>query len=245
MIKLSPKLMALFIPTNPRYNILMEDLTQQLPYLIKLFSQKYPDKSQEEMEQLITDVSDLDPTEDKNLTQTLLTWVIDNSFRYPEDKEKVQKLIKDYLSLKQKDPVLLKNFPKYSSPQELSRDIDKQLRPEELIAGQRQEKISEIAGLPGVKELYNDGRIAVLEISNADSMVKLSSGTKWCTSNKSTTRDYLKNGLFYLFYRNGKKYALAHLKSKQFMNIRDEPIQADNELVRIIKKVLPKSIDIT
>ncbi len=233
---MNPVIISMLIQEDIRHNngLISEGMTQQLPYLIKQLQNKYK-LPEQKLEKLLNQISEIDPTEDKNYLTHVVKWIVNGSVRWPEDSNKVQQAILEYGKIKKNNPVTLKTIGKYDSLQDLMQDIDKVLRPDEVKQASRKEKIDQIV-LPGSKVIYNDGKYAILEVANSDAAVKYSGGTKWCTSNRRTAQCYLKDGPLYVIYKDGRKYALLHVKSRQLMDISDKPAN-DIELGKVLNNV--------
>jgi hypothetical protein len=99
-------------------------------------------------------------------------------------------------------------------------------------AGAKPESI-EVPDLPGVQKIYDDGVIAILEVADLDSVVKLGSGTKWCTSNRSQAKNYLTAGPLHVIYKNGKKFAQTN--EEELMDLRNMEIY-DLRLINTLKE---------
>ena len=228
---MDPEYISQLITENVRYNsglewyTIYEDLEEQLPYLIKQLTNKLGEQKATET---IQNLAQLDPTNKKSYIGTYIKWLNDGTFRYPEDNIKLKQTIQDYEQLKNKHP--LPKINKFKSLQDLTHLIDQHLRPQTLKQEKRKIKITNLEQYGNI--IYNDGELAVIEITDPNSAVTLSSGTKWCTSDKKTAKEYLDKGPLYIIYKDGKKFAQAHLQSGQYMNLRDESL--DNNIVQDI-----------
>jgi hypothetical protein len=226
-----PKQIALFITEdiNTNNGLVFEDLQQQLIYLKKQLGNK---------EKILPELAELDPTEEKVILHKYVQWITNKTLRWPEDKEKLKQAIADYTQIKKKY-LKFKNITKYNSLQELTTDIDKILRPQELKTAQRQ---SRIIAPNGSEKIYEDKTYTILKITTSEAAVELSKGTKWCTSNNRVAQKYLKEGPLYVIYKDGRKYAQLHINTGQIADIRDNSIIPEVELGDILMKFLPKTL---
>ena len=71
---------------------------------------------------------------------------------------------------------------------------------------------------------FNEGDIMIVKVTGANAATKYASGTKWCTSSKSTAQSYLNRGPLYVVFRNGQKYGQIHTQENQVMDLQDRPL---------------------
>jgi hypothetical protein len=76
----------------------------------------------------------------------------------------------------------------------------------------------------GAKHVLSKGEFDVVEITGTEAAISLSSGTKWCTSNKFQAKHYLKQGPLYLIYKNGERIYMVHYQSGQFKDTADKDV---------------------
>jgi len=214
-------------------DLLLDDVAQQIPHFIRDLEQKLGRKEAEEItDQLV----DEDPTKDKELAHVFVKWVVNGSLRWPEDRERLKQSVQDYLKLRSQDPSF-KKLSKFETLQSIEQEVNRRLRPGQYKALQKGEQLKVV---PGAKVIHNQGQWTVVEVLDPDAAVQLSSGTKWCTSDRDTAEDYLSDGPLYIIYKAGKKYAQAHLETGQVMNLKDETLE-DPEVLEIIKTAVPES----
>jgi len=90
----------------------------------------------------------------------------------------------------------------------------------------------------GSKMIFNDGDTQVVEVTEPEAACHFGKGTKWCTSDESTAKQYLDSAPLYVIFLKGKKYAQLHLSgtSTQIMDLRDRPIKIDDQVRAILIK---------
>lgn len=90
----------------------------------------------------------------------------------------------------------------------------------------------------GASLLYNDGNYQIVKVNTPEAACDLSRGTKWCTSDPHIVSNYLEQSPLYVFYEEGKKFAQLHagIREIQFMDLRDRPIQINEQVVELIAR---------
>jgi hypothetical protein len=180
---------------------------------------------------IVQQASDVDPTKKGKYTEWIISRVKTGDIDLNRDTPKISSALRDFDTISNK---------KLARQQYNLQDIN-QYSLEDLVkisntykgeTGEKPESI-EVPDLPGVKKIYDDGVVAILEVIEPASAVKLGSGTKWCTSRLMTARDYLKKGPLYVIYKDGKKFAQTN--TDELKNLRDQEIY-DKEVFGVLDK---------
>ena len=219
------------------------DVQQRIPIWIK----KYFDNDQDKASGLIPDIIASDPTRGKYSEWLVRQWK-NNTARFPEDNENLTKNLT--LFNQKKSKLDNKDINSYT-PGSLVRVLDQQFG---LTKSERKNARSGGMQLPPGAELIIDGEYRtfagirsasmdsyqVVKITTHEASSLLCSGTQWCVANKETAEEYLRDGPLYLFYVGGERKYLVQIKSNQYMNVYDEPV--DDIIKWELTKVLEPEI---
>lgn len=154
---------------------------------------------------------------------------------WPEDKDRGVEVFNWYMENRKDSKVqnrMREMFPGRSiknvllfSIYELE-DLQDSLTPVSVQAAKNTRWKPEDRGISPLKAetVFEEDGWLVVKIMDAGVASTYASGTRWCTSNKSTAAGYLANGALYVLFRNGQKYGQIHGQSNQVMDVRDRPI---------------------
>jgi hypothetical protein len=181
----------------------------------------------------------VDPTGDRG---SYLEWVVSRvnrgNIRWPEDKARVSRALKEYNSLK-KQPRYLKQYNvspdiNHYSLHDLEK-INRSIHGDPDLVPEPGEKI-----FPETKwfATINEGRDKILMVGGPGTDLKqsiqsacaLGAGTEWCTGGEEgedSARHYLEQGPLFIIYRDGKPY--AQTDSDQLMDVDDNPISIEDD----------------
>jgi len=94
----------------------------------------------------------------------------------------------------------------------------------------------------GASVLYNDGINQVVSVTDPQAACTLGAGTKWCTSDAETARDYLDKSPLFVLYKNGKKYGQMHMgdgvdpETIQLRNLQNRELPITHEVRSVLIK---------
>jgi len=203
----------------------LKDIERRIPiFLKKHYRNTPPDKAIKQIEQLTA----LDPIRGK-YTEWIIRQHNKNTIRIPEDNEKITRLLKQFHQHKRQ--LSDKDINNYT-PGRLSKALA------EVGVSKRQAKKKGRTGqlaLPSGAELVLDRPpYQIVKITDPKASTIVCSGTDWCTANLDTAKEYLRDGLLYVIYKNGERYALAHAYSEQVMDVYDGEFEG-KERIRLLK----------
>ena len=190
---------------------------------------------------IIDEIEAIDPSRGKSI-EWIIHQLIKKIIRWPEDKNRINQALTTYYQIK-KSPRLLKQ---YNISSHLFNHTIQDL---ELLDDKVRgiiEKPESLADIPqDVEKIYDDGVYAAIKPLTAKATCALAKGTKWCTSDIKTAKEYISkgNGLI-IFYKNGKKIAQGD-NNHQLMDLRDRPIISDKDLIIIyfkLTKMIPADL---
>jgi hypothetical protein len=200
---------------------------KRLRELFKNYPKITPDK--------ILDMETVDPTGNKG---SYLEWVVNRvsrgNIRWPEDKTRVLRALKEYNDLKKQ--------PRYLKQHNVSADINQYTLHDLEKINRSIHGDPDLVPAPGEQILpatkwfatMNGGRDKILRIGGPGTDLKqsiksactLGEGTKWCTGGKDaedSARHYLEKGPLFIIYRDGQPY--AQTDRDQLMDVHDYPIE--------------------
>ena len=171
--------------------------------------QTISDTTKLEPASVLEQLENIDPTKNKQYVPWLVKQLAANQFRL-EDRHRINNLLTDFLSIKNRLPQEQRDLGKLSLHQ-LDDIVDKAMNVE--LATDKEETTDTGAGtfpvVPGSKVLYNGplGQLAIPETEEAS--YALGSGTKWCTAarNHNMFDVYNDESPLYIWRdKNGEKY---------------------------------------
>jgi hypothetical protein len=188
---------------------------------------------------IVQQASDTDPTKKGKYVEWIISRIKSGDIDLTKDASQISSALKDFEAISNKklarQQYNLKDINQYNLDDVVN--ISRTYRGE---AGPKPESVSD-SGLPGVRKFYDDGVIAILEVTDPDSAVDLAGGTKWCTSNRSQASSHLEDGPLYVIYKNGKK--LAQTDGNELKDLHDEDM-FDLDLARLLNKAGIDAIEI-
>ena len=95
-------------------------------------------------------------------------------------------------------------------PEELLQLFIEQNLHEEQKSETKKEKDVLNEGGPGAAIIFKNGPWKVFDVTTPDMAVFLGSNSHWCTTQKSTARDYLKSGHLYIIMKDNKPWGQYH-----------------------------------
>lgn len=144
----------------------------------------------------------------------------------PEDKERVQKVLKDFEILNNRNQLQFKNIQQYLKIHTLEDEI-REVKGEALGESFSFD-VQKYLKLPGVELYGQNSEWLILEVSDPESLSQIADSTNWCTINPTTAKYYLSFGNQYvIFKKEGDKlvkYAQAEKNFSQFKNVKDDEI---------------------
>ncbi len=154
---------------------------------------------------------------------------------WPEDQDRALETFNWYMTNRKESDVqnrMRERFPgrNIKNPLEFSiwdmEDVEASLTPESEAEARNERWMPSEMGLKASQAdvAFNEGDIMIVKVTGADAASKYASGTKWCTSNKSTAQSYLNRGPLYVVFRNGQKYGQIHTQDNQVMDLQDRPL---------------------
>lgn len=213
-----------------------------MPFFHKQYEKWYKNQgtqySEAHTNELIRTANDADPTGERAVyTQWLINMDIAGKIAFPEDIEKVKEALTIFDRVKKLANVNIpKDINQYKSYSELAKAIEPYET--EISKGERER----VKVRKGSKEIYNDGLYIVYWIDTPEASHDLcyKFGAKnWCTKDVSYAKQYLTDGPLFMFLKDGKPYAQAHVESQSLMDKYDHPADEDlyNELKPILKEL--------
>jgi len=202
------------------------DLNSLMNNLIQALRKKYPDWSDEELEDYIRNViNPLDPTGiEANYTLWIILQLRNNQISLPEDEERVKQLLKYYDLNKKKVSGLPKDiyFVDFNELENMINELKEKGEIREKSLREQYEEIKE-----GVKEIYNDGTYRILECTTPEAVVRFGRGSKWCTTDIEKAKEYLEYGPIYRIFVDGNPY--ASLNYVGIIDVMDRDLEYDDD----------------
>lgn len=155
-----------------------------------------------------------------------LEWVLKSwkkgLVRLPEDTDKLKEQLAQFTKLKRSPAFKEEHSGDINSytPAELYEAVQQ----DELLSNKEQVRQLIEKGAPGAKLIGESQGIKCFYVTDPALLMILASGTNWCVTQESYAEEYMKDGPFWAFYKEGEPYALLHPASKQFMDPKDHPI---------------------
>jgi len=187
---------------------------------------------------LIKNISDLDPTGNKELTFWLVLNYANNRINRYEDiaSRAIPELLKYKALLKKPNltpPLTIRDINQIKGLTSLEEIID-QYKEVDVTSNKEQENKEEqnFFNTNQAELIYNDSQVKVVVPKTKAASCFFGINTKWCTAAKKNDRfdDYNEKGPLYivLFKKENKRYQF-HFQTGQFMNEKDESVNP-NEL---------------
>ena len=170
----------------------------------------------------------IDPTKNKQYVPWLVKQLATSQFRL-EDRPRINKLLTDFLSIKNRLPQEQRDLGRLSLHQ-LDDIVDQAMSVDLATDKQQAPATGTFPVVPGSKVLYNGplGQLAIPETEEAS--CELGRGTKWCTAAKTRNMfsHYSKEAPLYVWRdKNGEKYQFHFGDEFQFMDSRDRAISKE------------------
>jgi len=176
------------------------------------------------------------------MPEQALEWVVksisNKSGRWPEDKPRfttIWELFSNGREFKNKSKRLFADRNS-NNPLEFTlhdfESVEDALKPQDHQKSKR-EQVKELKS-EGAKTILDRQGWKVIEVTSGEASEYYARGTRWCTSDKETANDYLKEGPLYVIIHNGEKKAQYHPESQQITNIKDRPLMVNNSIVKIL-----------
>lgn len=208
--------------------IRMADHEARVEHLIK----KYPKVRPETIKELPT----ADPTPNKIFLEWLVRQVLNGSLRWPEDGSRATEALTVYAKLK-KSPRLLQEQGAHPDINKYNfgtlEDLKEKVQGVDLESRRKMEQKTKMAG---AKQIYKDDKVTVIQIGGEG--VDLNEAgkaaciygkhTRWCTSNESTAKGYLRDGPLFVVSFEGQKICQSHPATNQLKDLEDHNISARN-----------------
>jgi len=188
---------------------------------------------------LIKNISDLDPTGNKELTFWLVLNYANNRINRYEDiaSRAIPELLKYKALLKKPNltpPLTIRDINQIKGLTSLEEIVDQYQEKETTSNKEQENKEEQNFFNTGQAELiYNDSQVKVIVPKTKEASCFFGINTKWCTAAKSSNNmfdEYNTDGPLYivLFKKENKRFQF-HFQSEQFMNEKDEYVNP-NEL---------------
>ena len=167
----------------------------------------------------------IDPTKNKQYVPWLVKQLAANQFRL-EDRPRINKLLTDFLSIKNRLPQEQRDLGRLTLHQ-LDDIVDQAMSVDLATDKQQAPATGTFPVVPGSKVLYNGplGQLAIPETEEAS--CELGRGTKWCTAAQEDNMfsHYSKEAPLYVWRdKNGEKYQFHFGEEAQLMDSRDRPL---------------------
>lgn len=216
---------------------LLEDKREQI---IQWIRKRNPSLSGEEANQIIDESNEIDPTGRIGAyTFWIVKQLIYKNINFPEDKEKVKKTLELFQNaIRSSESIIPKDINQYRSYGELAQTLKPFEKGEQPLS--KKEITRNLADI-GTKEIYNDGKIQIIEISTPEAAAKWCKGTEWCTKDPRFAKSYLQVEPLHLLIENGeRKYLIGDKGSgREMRDIYDTFIDIEEyqKYMNILKKV--------
>jgi len=221
-----------------KLSCLVEATLKDIERRIPIFLQKhYRDIPSDQATKLIEQLAALDPTRGK-YTEWIIRQHNNGAIRIPEDSEKITRLLKQFHRNKQQ--LSDKDINNYT-PGGLAKALD-QIGGTSKRQAKKKGRAGKLALPPGAEQVLDKPPYQIVKITDAKASTIICSGTEWCTANLESAESYLEGGPLYVIYKNGDRYALAHAKSDQVMDVYDEPYEGE-ESKRLLKLLVGIDLD--
>ncbi len=198
-------------------------------------------------EELLKLVNKADPTKEKKFEAWLIKQLVFKNIRLPEDAPRIKQVLENFIDLSNKNQLKQRDIQRYKTIQDLETEIDAIKETE--VTEETSEKLKEYLSLPGVSILGQNKEWLILSVKEPESASTLALGTKWCTSNPETAKNYIlaNKGLYVVFAKEGtalNKYGQFTGDFSQFKDLKDLEIdQITNSLFDLAKLIgLPEGL---
>jgi hypothetical protein len=224
--------------------------------MIKKYSQLYLAKATKEQinsvakklnlspEQIISYVQEVDSTGKYEVW--LLKQMAFRNIILPEDKERIQKTLKNFEKLNQRKQLKFTNINQYKTAEELEKEIISIL-PKELEENYNF-KVQEYLKLPGVSFYGQNSDYLILKVTDPESLTVLGDSTEWCTRHLNHAEYYIKqDGAQYVVFKkqgsNLIKFAQFAENFSQFKDVKDHEMkEVDDSLFDLATSKLEADI---
>ncbi len=191
-------------------------------------------------EDLLNIAHSLDPTKEKKFEVWLMKQLSFGNIKVYAEGEKVFKLLSEFISLSNKKQLKERDINQYPRISDLEEEISsvKGIQISEGNSG----KLQEFLEVKGISIFAQNTDWLILRIDDPEAAVKLSSGTKWCTSKLESAEHYLSNskGLYVVFQKAGENLQKSAMFSGNFAevgNLKDETItKLSDTLLSLLKE---------
>ena len=210
-------------------------------------------KSQFNIDAIIKLLADADPTPNKEFFPWLLTQYINEKVRLPEDGPVLHQDLTFYSTIKKNgvlkrlQSVIKEKMDVIKNPMDIT-TIDRTALQkmvdlvQELTDGNTDSnrKKTTVVKQEGAESIYSDDEWEVVKVLSGAAACYYARGTRWCTSSERTANDYLEDGPLYIVYKEGKPFGQVHFASKQFMDVKDDPIKnIQDEIGQVLLTHIP------
>lgn len=210
-------------------------LNEKRPYLIKQLKGNdfFRNKSDEELQQIITDCNKADPTGDRAVyTQWIIKQYINDNFKGDEDIEKFRDTLSKLIKLTKSKRMPQSDINQYSTYGDLVSSIDDVLKNLGGYTSKGEE--DRIKTEEGIKHIDSEGDFDLYIVDTPEAAAKYFRHTQWCVKDPSFFYNYAKRGGkdFYFITKNKEPFMLVHPEDQR--DVYDNDPSKDR-----IKEILP------
>lgn len=217
------------------FKYIFAGLNEKRPYLIKQLKGNdfFRNKSDEELQQIITDCNKADPTGDRAVyTQWIIKQYINDNFKGEEDIDKFRDTLSKLIKLTKSKRMPQSDINQYQTYGDLVSSINDVLKNLGGYTSKGEE--GRIKTEEGIKHIDSEGNFDLYIVDTPEAAAKYFRHTQWCVKDPSFFDNYAKRGGkdFYFITKNKEPFMLVHPEDQR--DVYDNDPSKDK-----IKEILP------
>ena len=214
-------------------------LNEKIPYLIKQLkgNDSFRNKSDEELQQIITDCNKADPTGDRAVyTQWIIKQYINDNFKGEEDIDKFRDTLSKLIKLTKSKRMPQSDINQYQTYGDLVSSINDVLKNLGGYTSKGEE--GRIKTEEGIKHVDSEGNFDLYIVNTPEAAAKYFRHTQWCVKDPSYFNNYAKRGGkdFYFITKNKEPFMLVHPEDQRDVYDNDPSKDQIKEILPLILK---------
>ena len=214
-------------------------LNEKRPYLIKQLKGNdfFRNKSDEELQQIITDCNKADPTGDRAVyTQWIIKQYINDNFKGEEDIDKFRDILSKLIKLTKSKRMSQSDINQYQTYGDLVSSINDVLKNLGGYTSKGEE--GRIKTEEGIKHIDSEGNFDLYIVNTPEAAAKYFRHTQWCVKDPSYFDNYAKRGGkdFYFITKNKEPFMLVHPEDQRDVYDNDPSKDQIKEILPLILK---------